>query len=124
MYLDLKKEPAITQAEKNEFLECLDSMRFILTEQLKLQQIRDHKKWEYMEIIKVVAADKNDCREYYKIIDIAGTQTEYFDHLNPNMVAVLNSYGQKGWEVISVREIESTQSGEYFSVRETYTLKR
>ncbi len=121
MYLDLKKEPAITQTEMNEHLE---SISFILTEQLKLQQIRDNKKWEYMEIIKVVAADKNDCREYYKTVNISVTQTECFDRLNPNIVAVLNSYGQKGWELISVREIESTQSGEYFSVRETYTLKR
>lgn len=121
MYLDIKKEPAITQAEMNEHLE---SIRFILTEQLKLQQIKDNKKWEYMEIIKVVAADKNDCREYYKTVNFSGTQTESFDHLNPNIVAVLNSYGQTGWELISVREIESTQSGEYFSVRETYTLKR
>lgn len=121
MYFDTKKEPVVTQFEMNERLE---SIKFVLTEQLKLQQIRDNKKWEYMEITKVVAADKNDCREYYKTVNVSGTQTEYFDRLNPNIVAVLNFYGQKGWELISVREIESTQSGEYFSVRETYTLKR
>lgn len=78
-----------------------------------------------MEIVNVLAADEDGGKEFYCIKDSSGVQEEEFGGLNPkNIVAVLNFYGYRGWEVIGVREIESEQADKFFGVRETYTLKR
>lgn len=88
-------------------------------------KVTQDKRWEYMEIVKYMSVVEDEMSESYEIIDSSGTKTLLVDSNNPNIVSVLNDYGARGLEVISVREVESNdEKKKIFGVRETYTLKR
>lgn len=88
-------------------------------------KVTQDKRWEYMEIVKYMSVVEDEMSESYEIIDFSGTKTLLVDSNNPNIVSVLNDYGARGLEVISVREVESNdEKKKIFGVRETYTLKR
>lgn len=53
--------------------------------------------WEYLEIEDFIAASEDESNQGYKIIDSSGTQIEQFNEFFPNIISVLNSYGNRGW---------------------------
>jgi hypothetical protein len=83
-----------------------------------------------MEIAKFISADEdysftNKTNEGFQVIDSSGTKNKKIDTANPNIISFLNNYGDSGWEVISVREIERNHEElKVYGVIETYTLKR
>lgn len=88
--------------------------------------------WEYMEIVDFMnVLVGNEAELGFKIINAFGEKREYYYSTNyKNILAVLNDYGNRGWEVISVRESSDEYNDEKtgklkFSSREIiYTLKR
>lgn len=83
------------------------------------------KQWEYMEIEKFAIPDRGEMYEGVNIISSSGSEHKRFDKRFSNVVAILNYYGNEGWEVISVRQLEyNDEENKKRWSETTYTLKR
>lgn len=129
--------------EVNQIEELIKQVKYIknYVEYFNILQDNENKEWwEYIEIVEFyeayrgevssphasIVANEDEMQRGYIIVNSSGKEKRKFTEAYPNIISVLNDYGSEGWEVISVREIESKEykNGKDFSAIATYTLKR